>query len=84
MASDSSDEVGDTSMSRPTKGTKAFEQADAGASHEADRMPTPDEADLADEAAQDPNISGDHQDVAKHYKDMTDRGVAQEGEGRIE
>jgi len=46
-------------------------------------LPTPDEERLAEEAAKDPEFSGDHAEVAEHYREMTERGVTQEGEGRI-
>jgi hypothetical protein len=46
----------------------------------ADRPPTPEEERLADEAAEDVDLES----VAEHYEEMTERGVHQKGEGRID
>ena len=43
----------------------------------ADRMPTPEEERLAEKNKLDP-------EVAKHEKEMAERGVAQKGEGKID
>ena len=46
-------------------------------------MPTPSEEAAADAARKDPAVAGDPDDVAGHYKDITERGADVEGEGRI-
>lgn len=63
--------------------TRTAEAQDALAGHQADRMPTAEEEELADESAGDPGISGDQRAVADHYREMAERGVDQRGEGRI-
>jgi hypothetical protein len=53
-------------------------QADAGAAHDADRPPTPEEERVAEEqAAQVDPGSGEH------YREMAERGADVEGEGEI-
>ena len=56
---------------------------DADARHAAGRPPTSEEERRADEAAGNPDVSGDQDDVARHYREMTARGAAQKGEGRV-
>ncbi len=58
------------------------EEADARRPHEADRPPTADEEEAAERAATE-SLSDDQAEVASHYLDMTQRGVQQQGEGRI-
>ena len=72
-----------TDHPRPDKDAEPFEARDARAPHAPDRMPTLDEERSADEAVQDPGLSGDPEIVAAHYRDMTRRGENQKGEGRI-
>jgi len=54
------------------------EAADAAAAHEADRPPTPDEERLADEAP-----VHDPESVARHEREMAERGASVQGEGQI-
>ena len=61
---------------RPSDATKAAEQADADTQAGADRMPSDDEARIADQQSID-------DDVREHEKDMAERGAHQEGEGRV-
>jgi hypothetical protein len=61
---------------RPDDKTRAAERAEAETHAGADRMPTPEEAAIADTLATDP-------DVAEHYEEMAERGADQKGEGRI-
>lgn len=61
------------------RATEAAEEADAGAAHHADRMPTPDEERVAEDVADDVDPS-----VAEHYREMTELGARARGEGRIE
>ena len=61
---------------RPSAQTRAADRHEAGAAHEADRMPTDEEAARADELEVDP-------EVAEHEREMAERGALQEGEGRI-
>ena len=67
----------------PDERTRAAEQNEAHEPHQADRMPTPSEEAAADAARKDPAVAGDPDDVAGHYKDITERGAHVEGEGRI-
>ncbi len=60
----------------PSDETAAADQADAAAAHEPDRMPTPEEEEIADSLELDPK-------VAEAYKDQAERGAQQKGEGRI-
>jgi len=60
---------------RPDSATREAESRDSEASHEADRMPTEEEELRA------PEESGPG--VADNYKEMTERGAGQQGEGRI-
>ena len=68
---------------RPDADTRQSERAQASAAHEADRSPTPDEEADAERGAEslDPDEKAR---VAEHYQEMVDRGVHQEGEGKIE
>ncbi len=56
--------------------TRAAERAESGVTARADRMPTPEEEELADRQPLDP-------DVAEHEREMLERGAHQEGEGRV-
>lgn len=56
--------------------TRKAETEDALVTSRADRPPTPDEEELAD-------VETVTDDVREHYEDMTDRGVRDQGEGRI-
>ena len=60
----------------PDEDTRAAERADADRQGSADRMPTPEEEAIADDLEVDPQ-------VAKHEKEMAERGADQEGEGRL-
>lgn len=59
-----------------TDDTRSADEADAEASHQADRMPTAEEERLADEQELDPK-------VADSYKEAAERGANVEGEGEI-
>jgi hypothetical protein len=61
---------------RPDKDTRAAEREDAETKAGADRMPTPEEAAIADDLELDP-------EVAEHEREMAERGAHQEGEGRV-
>jgi hypothetical protein len=61
---------------RPSDATRAAERAEADTHAGADRMPTEDEARIAEEQSID-------DDVREHEKDMAERGARQKGEGRI-
>jgi hypothetical protein len=69
--------MGDDKPGEISESTRSAEREEASAPHTADRPPTPDE----DAAASDEILE---EGVAEHYRDMTDRGVAQRGEGRID
>ena len=68
-------------------GTSGGAGAGAGAKqpapHAADRPPTTEEDEAAERARRDPALSGDQAEVGEHYREMTERGTHQEGEGRI-
>jgi hypothetical protein len=61
---------------RPNAETRAAERDDAQTTAHADRAPTPEEERRAEELEPDA-------DVAKHEKEMAERGADQQGEGRI-
>ncbi len=44
---------------------------------------TPDDEAAADRAFDDPELSGDHEEVAEHYREMTELGAHVKGEGQI-
>ena len=69
--------------SRPDKTTRDAERAEAKAGHDADRAATPEEEEVADEAAG-VESEEERRSVADHERDMAERGVHQKGEGRIE
>jgi hypothetical protein len=61
---------------RPSSETREAERADATKTAAADREPTAEEEKIADSLEPDP-------DVAKHEKEMLERGAHQEGEGKL-
>jgi hypothetical protein len=61
---------------RPSRKTRKTEAEEARRAAGADRLPTDDEAKQAERHPLDPS-------VAEHEREMTERGAAQEGEGRI-
>jgi hypothetical protein len=67
----------------PSDKTVEADEAEAKSGHDADRPPTADEEAAADRALSDPDLTGDQAEVAEHYHEMTEKGVAEKGEGRI-
>jgi hypothetical protein len=65
-----------TEPTRPSRTTREAERSEANAPHQPDRLPTPEEEELADALELDP-------DVADHEREMGERGAHQKGEGRI-
>jgi len=65
-----------TERTRPNEETRQAERAEADTKASPDRMPTPEEEQLADSLESDP-------EVAKNYEEMAERGANQKGEGRI-
>ncbi len=61
---------------RPSEETREAERREAQRGAGADREPTPEEEQLASELSLDP-------EVARHEKEMAEKGANQEGEGRI-
>lgn len=59
----------------PTPATKEADRREADVEHDADRPPTPTEAEKAPEEVS--------EETAEAYKEMTRRGAEQEGEGRL-
>ena len=60
----------------PDEDTLATERAEADRQGSPDRMPTPEEEAIADDLEVD-------SEVAKHEKEMAERGAHQQGEGRL-
>jgi len=61
---------------RPSAETRNAERDEAQVTHDSDRAPTPQEEAAAEARGVDP-------DVAKHEKEMLERGAHQRGEGRL-
>jgi hypothetical protein len=61
---------------RPDSKTREAERDEARTPAHADREPTPDELEAAEEHDLD-------EGVAEHYEEMTERGAHQKGEGRL-
>jgi len=61
---------------RPSSETRDAERNEAEMRGQADRMPTPEEEEIADDLEVDT-------EVAEHEREMTERGANQKGEGRI-
>ena len=72
-----------TSESRPDKPTRDAERAEAGRAHVADRDPTPEEEEVATHHESE-RSNDEARSVADHEREMAERGVKQQGEGRIE
>lgn len=73
----------DSTRSDVTGATRQAEEEEARASHVADRAPTSNETELADDAAQELRDSGKESTGAEHYEEMIERGANEKGEGRI-
>jgi hypothetical protein len=65
-----------TKQTNPSGATKQADEAEARSGHEADRMPTDEEARLADSHKMAPGTS-------EHMSEMAEKGKNQKGEGRI-
>ena len=65
-----------TQPTRPSAETREAEHAEAQATHESDRAPTPQEEAVAEAQELEP-------DVAEHEEEMLERGANQQGEGRV-
>jgi hypothetical protein len=61
---------------RPSERTRDAERSDARTTAHADRLPTDEEAELAEREELDPR-------VADNYEEMLERGAHQKGEGRV-
>jgi hypothetical protein len=61
---------------RPDQQTTQVDREDAGAAHEPDRMPTPEEERSAEQLEVD-------REAATAYEEAMERGANQQGEGRI-
>ena len=66
----------DERPTRPSDETRGAEAQEARHEHAADRPPTAEEEERAEELELDP-------EVAEHEREMAERGAHQEGEGRI-
>lgn len=64
--------------------TQEAEETEARAVHQADRMPTEDEAATAEREAARLEESGDEGSVAAHHREMDERGAHVKGEGQID
>lgn len=69
--------------SRPNDETRAAEEREAAAPHTADRPPTEEESELADEIVNDPSTAEQRRTAGEHFREMAERGAAEQGEGRI-
>ena len=67
----------------PDESTSAAERHEAEAGHDPDRPATTDEEAAAERSLHDPELTGDQDEVAEHYREMTERGVQSKGEGRL-
>lgn len=67
----------------PDDETKAIEREEALAAHQADRQPTSDEEAAAERATHRPDLAADQDEVGEHYREMTELGANDKGEGRI-
>ena len=65
-----------TERTKPSEQTKQAERAEAETHAASDRLPTPEEEQVADSLSVDP-------DAAEHYEEMAERGARQKGEGRL-
>lgn len=65
-----------TDHTRPSAETRAAEANEAVSRHDADRPPTPDEEQAAEQTSVDPS-------VARAAREAAERGAAAKGEGRI-
>jgi hypothetical protein len=68
--------MADRKHTRPSPDTADEERREALAEAEAGREPTPEEEEAAERNELDEDVPG-------HYDEMTDRGTAQKGEGRL-
>ena len=64
--------------------TEETEEVEGRAAHQADRMPTDDEAATANETTEKLRRSGEADEVATHHRDMDERGAHIRGEGEID
>ena len=56
---------------------------DVAADHGVDDHVQPEDEAAADRAFADPELSGDHEEVAEHYRERTELGAKVKGEGQI-
>jgi hypothetical protein len=75
--------MSETSRTRPDKATHAAERDEADMPASPGKMPSPDEEAAADEAARALAADGEVERVGEHYREMTERGAHQKGEGRL-
>ena len=59
------------------------EAKDVAADHGVDDHVQPEDEAAADRAFADPELSGDHEEVAEHYREMTELGAKVKGEGQV-
>jgi len=68
--------MADREHTRPSRETRAEERREAKDTADAGREPTPEEEEAAD-------LNEPDEEVAEHYREMTERGANQKGEGRV-
>ncbi|HUZ20650.1 MAG TPA: hypothetical protein VMU75_08785 [Acidimicrobiales bacterium] len=73
----------DSTGSDVTDATRQAEREEARARHVADREPTREESELADDGEQELRDRGAVGTVAQHYEEMIERGANERGEGRV-
>jgi hypothetical protein len=71
------------SENQPNEQTRTAEKSEAQDAHVADRGPSPEEEEVA-ERFESTRSDADRADVAKHEREMAERGAHQKGEGRPE
>lgn len=74
----------DTERTTPDETTRRAEAQEANRDHVAGDPAEPEDGHDADMARADPAQSDNPADVAEHYREMTERGAHQKGEGRID
>ncbi len=63
----------------PEPATRDAEIEESKSRHTADRPPTQREERQAEEACDDPELSGEEEEVGGHYQEMTERGISSGG-----
>lgn len=68
---------------RPDEATREAEAHEARSDHDPGDVASRDDAEAAERALEDPDLTGDQAEVGRHVTEMNERGAHQDGEGRI-